>query len=628
MSTHSRSPGWRFHPTDAEIMGLYLKKQIRGESIQDNPIVVVDLYSVEPWDLPVEPGGSDQERYFYIARHKKSPKGCRTNRATERGYWKSTGKDRFVQSQYSRGMKKTLVYYIGRAPNGQRTDWVMHEYRMADEVYENLRGEQVPYVLVRVFKKNGPGPNNGARYGGPFIEEPWTPPQDSAKPSSGVLEEAQFEEPGELPGECPDVRGNMSDFLDEESVTPRCASTGDIQSIFHEMPGVGDVGGEDDGITVEDVFGTEQSRVATVNENWREEVINSDVMIDNNVMASLIDLEFDDDDIDLESGLISPHVGSVGDISIDDYLEMDDLIVPNEESIVPESSQIQLLPRSTSTTVQLNPQGDISRRIRLARRQASYSQSVDLSDPAPSAPELPSRSFHRSSSSSAFAEFFAEDATPILDQHGPSQELFIDSGLVDYGALPDPVEGVQLWVSNADQLQSIAQGAQSQSDEPPTIDSRAHDLVAPELTPAASPQAEYSLERLSWRSYLLPSGITTPMRIRPASARSTSEPIIGALKFPCLKLREFSCVEVAAMDCVEGKLHQGVLSGIMKPCIDGNEQQGWVQCSKRHPQRQVVKGSRSGFVFACMLGVVSSLIWFFLMQGSWRIVKLVFSVIL
>lgn len=105
---------------------------------------------------------------------KKYGNGSKTNRATENGYWKTTGKDRAIY-HYSRtvGMKKTLVYHNGRAPRGQRTNWVMHEYRLTDEELEKAGIPQDAFVLCRIFQKSGSGPKNGEQYGAPFIEEEW-----------------------------------------------------------------------------------------------------------------------------------------------------------------------------------------------------------------------------------------------------------------------------------------------------------------------------------------------------------------------------------------------------------------------------------------------------------------------
>ncbi|KAL4316571.1 NAC domain-containing protein 54 [Arachis hypogaea] len=158
MSPVGLPPGFRFHPTDEELVNYYLKRKINGQEIELDIIPEVDLYKCEPWELAEKSflPSRDPEWYFFGPRDRKYPNGFRTNRATRAGYWKSTGKDRRVSSQ-SRpiGMKKTLVYYRGRAPQGIRTDWVMHEYRLDDKDSEDTTGLQDTYALCRVFKKNG-----------------------------------------------------------------------------------------------------------------------------------------------------------------------------------------------------------------------------------------------------------------------------------------------------------------------------------------------------------------------------------------------------------------------------------------------------------------------------------------
>lgn len=74
------------------------------------------------------------EWYFFSHKDKKYPTGTRTNRATMAGFWKATGRDKAVYDKTKLiGMRKTLVFYRGRAPNGQKTDWIMHEYRLESD---------------------------------------------------------------------------------------------------------------------------------------------------------------------------------------------------------------------------------------------------------------------------------------------------------------------------------------------------------------------------------------------------------------------------------------------------------------------------------------------------------------
>lgn len=45
-------PGFRFHPTDAELVMYHLKRKLTGEKIVVNVIAEVNIYDYRPEDLP------------------------------------------------------------------------------------------------------------------------------------------------------------------------------------------------------------------------------------------------------------------------------------------------------------------------------------------------------------------------------------------------------------------------------------------------------------------------------------------------------------------------------------------------------------------------------------------------
>ncbi|XP_016693823.2 NAC domain-containing protein 17-like isoform X1 [Gossypium hirsutum] len=245
-------PGFRFHPTDEELVLYYLKRKICKKRLKLDIIRETDVYKSDPEELPGKSvlKNGDRQWFFFCPRDRKYPNGARSNRATIHGYWKATGKDRSITCN-SRvvGIKKTLVFYRGRAPNGERTDWVMHEYTLDEEELKRCQNVKDYYALYKLYKKSGPGPKNGEQYGAPFKEEAWddeeysSNPLDSitpVKPPNEVIPDDNVKANVQSESPLSDIEEFMKQFADEPAlpqpqayhshVLPQVVSAEDTQS--------------------------------------------------------------------------------------------------------------------------------------------------------------------------------------------------------------------------------------------------------------------------------------------------------------------------------------------------------------------------------------------------------------
>ncbi|XP_030521280.1 NAC domain-containing protein 60-like [Rhodamnia argentea] len=146
----SKYPGFKFSPSDAELISYYLMKKLEGlDKSVEQLIPEVDISAHEPWDLPAKSIiPSESEWFFFSVRGRKYPKGSQSKRATEHGYWKATGKERNVKSSsVVIGTKRTLVFHLGRAPKGKRMEWIMHEYSTNAKSQDSL-------VICRLRRSN------------------------------------------------------------------------------------------------------------------------------------------------------------------------------------------------------------------------------------------------------------------------------------------------------------------------------------------------------------------------------------------------------------------------------------------------------------------------------------------
>ncbi|KAG2712488.1 hypothetical protein I3760_04G128400 [Carya illinoinensis] len=164
---HANLPaGYRFRPTDEELIICYLKKKLLNQHLPIHKIVEVNLYAYNP-DFLAEKYRDYQQQYqsykgeyqlfIFTARNRKYPKGRRPNRAAGDGYWKARGPDRkIISNETVVGYRRRLAFYIGKSPKGAKTDWTMHEFRVEDSPCSERgpNGMKLDdWVLCRIYKK-------------------------------------------------------------------------------------------------------------------------------------------------------------------------------------------------------------------------------------------------------------------------------------------------------------------------------------------------------------------------------------------------------------------------------------------------------------------------------------------
>ncbi|KAF5733991.1 hypothetical protein HS088_TW16G00432 [Tripterygium wilfordii] len=144
-------PGFRFHPTDEELISCYLTPKVSNIKFTSKAIVDVDL------------------------------------------------------NKFLVGMKKTLVFYKGRAPKGEKSNWVMHEYRL-----DNKHPKE-EWVVCRVFQKSA------------AVKKPQQETTSSQSPS---------------PASPYDTNSIVNEFGDSDQLLPNSSRNNNLTNISYNPSGI------------------------------------------------------------------------------------------------------------------------------------------------------------------------------------------------------------------------------------------------------------------------------------------------------------------------------------------------------------------------------------------------------
>ncbi|MBA0572065.1 hypothetical protein Golob_002429 [Gossypium lobatum] len=180
--------GFRFHPTDEELVVHYLKRKALSLPLPASVISEFDVLGTHPWSLP---GEVNEKRYFFSSRGRDG--------GGSGGYWKPIGKEKPIVETGSNevvGMRRALIF-CGRKPsNHTNTRWFLHQYRLlhfnsTQMVKREMDGD---WLVFQVFQRKRKARKHAAKMATciDFTAEDcpvfYPPPQPTSPSSSEITE--------------------------------------------------------------------------------------------------------------------------------------------------------------------------------------------------------------------------------------------------------------------------------------------------------------------------------------------------------------------------------------------------------------------------------------------------------
>ncbi|KAL6640161.1 hypothetical protein ACP70R_022010 [Stipagrostis hirtigluma subsp. patula] len=140
-------PGFRFRPTDEELVELYLLPRARGHPALFPGVVIDDdtAASARPWELLERHGRTDGEGGYFFVRSRSSDAqaGARQDRHCDGGgTWRGQKRvycDLRVDGEKIEWSKNNLSLQLGQGKKSGSSGWVMHEYTITSPPCPSLK---------------------------------------------------------------------------------------------------------------------------------------------------------------------------------------------------------------------------------------------------------------------------------------------------------------------------------------------------------------------------------------------------------------------------------------------------------------------------------------------------------